>query len=136
VRRRSAKDKELQDNARLLRAWKAFHRAQLEEAVAGVHHDVFEHLMAELKALHSARELVAFISAQDWSAMDDDTRAVVLHAINTAICRLREKRGLEPIDDALPDQPLTAFQIIRSIITSFPRHCGEASRERSRSNRE
>jgi hypothetical protein len=89
---------------------------------------VFERLVVELKDLYSASELVAFISAQDWSAMDANTQLIALHEINTAICRLREKRGLEPIDDALSHQPPTAFQIIRSIITSFPQHCGEASR--------
>jgi hypothetical protein len=130
--RQSKRDKELEDNARLLRRWKAFHHEQLEEALAGVHRDVFERLMAELKTLHSARELVAFISAQDWSAMDANTQLIALHEINSAICRLREKRGLEPIDDALPDQPLTAFQRIRKIITSFPQHCGEAQPGHSR----
>jgi hypothetical protein len=133
-RKQSERDKELADNARLLRRWKAFHREQLETALAGVHRDVFERLQAELKSLHSARELVAFIDAQDWSAMDANIQLIALHEINAAICRLRERRGLEPIDDALPGQPPTAFQIIRSIITKFPAAMRGSQPEHSRSN--
>jgi hypothetical protein len=78
--------------------------------------------MAQLKELRTARELVNFISAQDWSVVDDDTRAIVLHQINRAVTALRERQGLAPIDDALPGEPLTAFQIIRETINQFPVH--------------
>ena len=75
MRRQSAKDKELEDNARLLRKW---HAKQLEEALAGLHADVLGRLMAQLKDLRSARELVASIEAVDWATVDADTRAVAL----------------------------------------------------------
>ena len=58
-RRRSEKEKELVDNAHLLRAWRAWHREQLEEALAGLHGGVLERLTAELKNFRSARELVS-----------------------------------------------------------------------------
>jgi hypothetical protein len=52
---------------------------------------------------------------------------IALHQINSAITKLREKQDLEPIDDALPEQPLRAFQLIRSIINpsdnQFPAAC-------------
>jgi len=62
-RRKSEKDKELADNARLLRAWRHWHREQLEKALNGLHASVMTRLMAELKNLHSARQLVAFTAA-------------------------------------------------------------------------
>jgi hypothetical protein len=65
--RSCAKDQKLADNARLLRAWRKWHGEQLEEALAGVHRDVVERLLAQLKDLRSTRELLAFIEAQDWA---------------------------------------------------------------------
>ena len=123
MRRQSAKDKELEDNARLLRKW---HAEQLEEALAGLHADVLGRLMAQLKDLRSARELVASIEAVHWATVDADTRAVALFEINRAITKLRERSGQGSIDDAPPGEPLRAFQAIRKIITSFPPPAGEA----------
>jgi hypothetical protein len=85
----------------------------LEEALAGVHHDVVGRLMAQLKDLCSARDLLAFIEAQDWSAIDAETRLVALHEINDAITKFRERNGLPPIDDALPGERLNAFLLIK-----------------------
>ena len=62
-RRSEKKDKKLADDARLLRWWKKFHREQLEEALAGVHHDVLERMMVQLKNLKFARELVNAMAA-------------------------------------------------------------------------
>ena len=109
--------KALADRAHLLRAWRRWHVEQLEEALADVHADVMSRLMAQLEELRSARELVDFISAQDWESVDADTRAIALFEINRAITALRERQKLPPIYDALPGEPLTAFQIIREIIT-------------------
>jgi hypothetical protein len=38
------------------------------------------------------------------------------NAFYDAITKLRERMELTPIDDALPGQPLRAFQLIRAII--------------------
>jgi len=99
-----------------MRAWQAWHAEQLREALAGIYADVMRRLMTQLADLRSARELVAFIEAQNWSAVDANTRLVALHEINAAISRLRERAGQDPIDDALPGEPLRAFQLIREII--------------------
>jgi hypothetical protein len=101
MKQRSPKE---QNDARLSRNWRRWHAEQLEAALDGVHGAVLERLMAELKDLHSARELVDFISAQDWSAVDANTRIVALHEISCAIIALREHR-LAPIDDPLPGAP-------------------------------
>jgi hypothetical protein len=130
-RRRTAQDQKLADDAYLLRAWKKFHRDELAEALVGLHRDVMGRLMTHLEQLRSARELVAFIEAQDWGAIDAHTRLVALHEINEAICTLREKQRLPAIDDALPGEPLRTYQIIHGIIAKFPAPSGEANSERS-----
>jgi hypothetical protein len=119
-RRRTAKEKELEDNSRLLRLWHRHHREQLAEALAGVHGAVVERVMAQLEDLRTARELVAALEAEDWSAVDDDTRFTVLHEIDCAISKLRERRGLPAFDDPLNDQPENAFRIIKHLFESFP----------------
>ena len=135
MRRRSKteEDKALRENAYLLRRWNKFHAEQLEETLVGVHADVMNRLMAQLKELRSARELVAAIEAEDWSTVDADTRMIALHQINSAITKLRERSGQAPIDDALPDEPLRAFQLIRNIINPsnnrFPAACEEKRAE-------
>ena len=125
MRRRSEKEQTLQDNARLLRAWKRWHREQLKQALCGLHRDVLERLMLQLENLQSARELVGFIEVQDWAAIDAETRLIALHEINAAITALRERNGLAPIDDPLPGAPENAFRIIKTIMTSFPLQAGK-----------
>jgi hypothetical protein len=125
MKRKSEKDQELADRAYLLRAWHRWHREQLKDALAGVHGAVLGRLIGELKELRSARELVECISAQDWSVVDPDTRAVALHQVNRAITALRECNGLAPIDDPLPGAPASAFQLIKAIITSSPPCAGK-----------
>jgi len=110
--------KKLADDARLLRAWKKFHHAELEQALAGPHGPMIERLIFILKALtpKSAPLLLAYIRGVDWSAVDCPTRLVVLHETNTAIAKLREKSGLAPFDDGVPGERDNAFRIIRSIV--------------------
>ena len=67
-RQKSEKDKELADNARLVRAWRRWHAEQLQEALTGIHADVMRRLMAQLKDLHSARALIDHVANEDWSS--------------------------------------------------------------------
>jgi len=93
-RRLSDKQKKrLAANAKLMRWWRNWHAEQLQEALAGVHRDVLQRVMAQLKDLRSARELVNAMAAEDWSVVDADTRSVLLHEINVAIAALRESRA-------------------------------------------
>src|SRR5262245_32433518 len=112
---RTKEEQEIADREKLLRAWRRWHKERLQTALEGVHRDVFERLMAQLADLRSARELVDFIAAQNWAEVDADTRLTALHEINNAICRLRERNGLDPINDALSHEPPTAYQIIRKL---------------------
>jgi hypothetical protein len=117
---KSEKDQKLQDDQRLLKAWHKWHAEQLAETLIGVHRDVFERLMVELKDLRSARELVDFIAAQDWSQVSADDRSIALHEVDSAIMKLRERNGLPSIDDPLPGQPDIAYRIIKILFESFP----------------
>ena len=120
-RRPSTKEqKKLADDARLMRWWSAWHREQLEQALDGMHGDIMRGLMAQLKDLRSARVLVDFISAHDWSRVDANTRMIALHEINRAIAALRSKSGLPFVDDPLPGQPDNAFRIIKNLLNNFP----------------
>jgi len=117
---RTAPEKKLADDARLMRAWRAFHREEREAALAGPYAVTLAELFrmfANLVHVQPA-QLVGFIGAIDWAAIDYQTRLTVLHELNTAITKFREKRGLEPIDDPLPRQPDSPFRIIKA--TLFP----------------
>jgi hypothetical protein len=101
-----------------------WHRERLEEALEGVHADVLNRLLMELKELRSARALVDFIAAQDWAAIDSDTRPIVLHEINRAITEMRERVNRnEPISDALPGEAPCR-------IPTDPKHRQQVSRTR------
>jgi hypothetical protein len=126
MKRRTAQEQKLIDDERLMRSWHAWHREQLKEALVGPHRDVMGRLIAELKDLRSARELITVIETVDWTIIDANTRLIVLHEINTAIVRLRARSGQDPIDDALGPEPPRAFQLIRKIINQFPAMRGEA----------
>jgi hypothetical protein len=125
MKRRTAEEKKLADDAYLLREWRRYRAERLEEALAGVHHDLVARVMQRLENLKSARELVDAMLAEDWTAVDADTRAMVLAQIDSAIVALRERQGLPPFDDPLPGAPDNAFMILRRLFESFPLHAGK-----------
>ena len=53
--------------------------------------------------------------------IDYATKLTVVHELSNTIAALREKRGLEPIEDNLPGEPETPFRMIKAIVlTSSP----------------
>jgi hypothetical protein len=121
-RQRTAQEKKLADDARLLRAWKKFHREERETVLAGPHGVVLAELFRMFKNLQHVRpaQLIGFAAAIDWVVIDYNTKLTVLHEINAAITRFREKRGLEPIDDGAgaPGEPETPYRQLKAIL--FP----------------
>jgi hypothetical protein len=115
------RDKKLADDARLLRWWRAFHREEREAALSGPHARTLVELFRMFSAIEHVKpaQLVGFISAIDWSGIDHQTRLTVLHELNNAIVRHREKRGLAPIDDPLWGEPDNAFRIVKKLF-EFP----------------
>ena len=118
---RTATDRKLADDARLLRAWRNWHRDELEAALVGPHGAVATRLVQLLRdlTLKSAPTLLEFIHAQDWKSIDHDTRFVLLHEVGTAITKLREQNNLVPFDDMPDDNRLNVFLTIRRAIV-FP----------------
>ena len=117
-RRSTAQEKKLADDARLLRWWKAWHREQREAVLAGPHGAVLGELLRMVKNLQHVQpaQLIGFARSIDWIAIDYDTKLTVLHEINSSITKFREKRGLEPIDDTVEDEP--PFRTLKAIL--FP----------------
>jgi hypothetical protein len=83
-------EKKLADDARLLRVWRNWHREELETALAG--------------------------PRVEWVMIDYPTRLIVLHEINTAITRMRERNDMSPFDDGMPGDRPNVFQTIRLIL--------------------
>jgi len=111
-------EKELRDNARLLRWWKAWHREQREAVLAGPHGAVLAELFRMVKNLQHVQpaQLIGFARSIDWAVIDTDTKLVTLHEFNAAITRLRERHNMEPIDDTVEDEP--PFRTLKAIL--FP----------------
>jgi hypothetical protein len=120
MRRNSEKDKKLADDERLLRAWRNWHRERLDEAMAGPHGVVVVQVVEFLKTMSpaSANALLALMRSQVWADVDADTRFELLHLINSTITRLREKNGMPPIDDPLPDSRENVFLLVKKYL--FP----------------
>jgi hypothetical protein len=70
-------EKQLADNAKMMRAWRRWHREQLEEVFRGPHGPMIERLMVVLKelSLQSAPVLLAYIRGVDWGTVDANHRA-------------------------------------------------------------
>jgi hypothetical protein len=131
MKQRTAEEQKLSDNARLLRAWKKFHREEYEAVLVGPHATVLSELFRMLQNLQHTQpvQLIGLVHSIEWTTIDSNTKLVVLHELNSAIMKFRERRGAEPIDDNLFDQPDTPFRMIRAIIYAVPASCGEASPE-------
>jgi hypothetical protein len=117
MERKTQKEQKLA-NAHLLRAWRNWHREQLEEVLAGPHGAAVAQVIEFLKHMEpqSAPALIALLHEHDWRQINHNVRYVLLHEINSKITALRERSGLAPIDDALPHERDTGFLIIRELL--------------------
>jgi len=125
--------KKVEDQSRLLRAWKKFHREERETVLAGPHNVVLAELFRMFENLAHVQpvQLIGLVQSIDWMTIDYTAKLVVVHELNTAIAAFREKHGLDPIDDPLPGQPESPSRAIRAIVfASSPpdegAHRGEA----------
>jgi hypothetical protein len=117
---KTKKEKELVDNARLLRAWKNFHREEREAVLAGPHGAVLSELFRMFANIQhvTPAQLVGFVQSINWANVDYAVRLTVLHEINNAITAFRVERDMEPIDDPLLGEPESPFRLIKIIL--FP----------------
>jgi hypothetical protein len=92
------------------------HKArERDELVNGPYGAKVGSLLAFLKAMtpDSSDALVTIAGAAWIKSADLNTRYLILGIIADAIMKLRIRNGLPPFDDAIFDEPKTAFQLIR-----------------------
>lgn len=67
-----------------------------------------------------AERMVEYVRSQSdlWIGYaSEDMRAAVLEAIGERIIKIREKLGLPPFDDSLPDEPDDVWAICKKVLT-------------------
>lgn len=96
-----------------------FRGERLAQLLVGPQGDAVRVLVRFLDGMtfEQAPALVEFMAASQLRTADVDTQFEILHLIDRAIACLREKQGLPTFDDALPGERLTAFQIIRGLLS-------------------
>lgn len=119
-KRRSAQaEKELQDESKLLTAYRKHRKARIQAVLAGPHGPQIAALVTVLRGmtLESAPELIGYVRQATWiKEMEINDRFVLLSMIGEAIRKVREKAGLEPYDDGNWGQPPKAFETIKQLM--------------------
>lgn len=123
----SASDKQMFETSVLLKQYRRHIATRRQELIDGPHGREVGALLQLLDSLtaSSAPALVAYVMKCRWLIeADRTTRLDVLSIVGTAIARLRVRSGLPPFDDSLPfsDEPPTAFQIVRKLLTGVGCH--------------
>jgi hypothetical protein len=116
-RREKAKEKALGERDDLFRLWERQRRERIEALLVGPHGARARALIAfvQTMSLDDGPQLIEFVRTGNWHHADPDTQFEILSLINTAITALRERAGLLPLDDALPDEEPTAFLVLREM---------------------
>jgi hypothetical protein len=118
---RTRQQKALAEQHLEFRLWKRWRRERLDALLAGPYAEPAQELLVHLKTVTSPTGLIACIDSGPWVSADADTRFEILSLLDAMIMKRREKMGLAPFDDALPDQPLNVFLILRARLADpFP----------------
>lgn len=115
----SATGQDVADRSRQLRHYRRWQRQQIKLHLAQPHESEWRELTRWLArmTLDDGDALVEQVRNARW-LLDADlaTRQAALSVISERIITLRLINGYPPIDDALPGEPDTAFQAIRTIL--------------------
>lgn len=115
----SPAEKKMRDQERMVRFWKAYRREAQDELKVSPFAKEIAGLRTFIRTMtpQSAPALVRLIQNSVWlKDADADTRYRLLTVVSDGIRRLREKHGMPPFDDALPGEPLTAYDQIKEIL--------------------
>lgn len=115
----SPEDRKQRDAQILFRKWQKWHKEKVQVLLDGPYSKDIKGLVTfiETMTLSSSGALVSFIENAAWlRTAPADVRQGVLTLVDHGIIKLRERNGMEPFDDALMDEPPTAFQQIREIL--------------------
>jgi hypothetical protein len=116
-------EKELEENEAQLRRARLIWRREIQAILDGPRGQNIQKLMTMLEKLaaHSADhlfgilDLFGILEEMNWfRGTSEHTRFLILGLIDDAIIRMRIREGLPPIDDSLPNEEPTAFEICRS----------------------
>jgi hypothetical protein len=108
--------KALSERDQLMRLWKQWRRDLVKAELEGPYQSALQELVDFLNklTLKDERKVLKIVRAGPWCSAPADVRFLVLRLVDARISTLREKADLPPFDDALWDQPLTTFQLIRN----------------------
>jgi cell fate (sporulation/competence/biofilm development) regulator YlbF (YheA/YmcA/DUF963 family) len=113
-------EKETAEAKSLFTRYQRYQAHEYKLALQGEHGDKLRELREVLKklTLDDGDPLLDLMSRYRWLlGYDLGLRRMVLQMIDDAICRLRVQHGLAFIDDALPGEEPTVFQICRTELT-------------------
>jgi hypothetical protein len=114
-RQHRARNQALEERDRMVAIWRSWRKERLETLLAGPHGEAARELMATLEHMPPAPQLIEMLRHGPWRTADADTRFLVLSLVDGAIVHLREKRGLPPFDDALPDERPNVFLLLQEM---------------------
>lgn len=109
-------EQKMEDSSRQMRLYRRFKRAELKALLEGVNEEQWRALVTFLRGLtiEDGDALITWVRASWLPTADLETRYTALSLINDVIMRLRVRNGYSPMDDSLPGEPPTVFEIIRS----------------------
>ncbi|MBO4228153.1 hypothetical protein [Bradyrhizobium neotropicale] len=113
----SEQEQKLADQSKQMRLYRAWKRSEFEAMLTGPNGTDWRVLATNLRrlTLDHAEDLIAYVRGARWMRESDlRTRQAALALIANRIIRLRLENGLAPMDDSLPGEAMTAFEIIRS----------------------
>lgn len=111
----SPMEQAMADSSKQFRGYIKAKRAELKQLLQGPDGERWRELVNVLRALtlEDGDRLIDFVRRQRLRDADSRARQVAIGLIDDAIDRLRVQNGYAPMDDALPGEPPTVFQIIR-----------------------
>ena len=111
-------ERELEADQKLSAAYGRWKRAQRDALLAGPHGKDVAGLIKFMRTmtLSSAPALMTMVErATFWRSMSTEDRFVLLGILGRGIAACRERNGLEPLDDALWDEPPKAYFQLKSL---------------------
>ena len=114
--RAKAADKQLEDDEKLLKIYRAQQRADVQALLEGPYGKDVRGFMKILRTmtLESGPVLLKVVRGSKWlKEMPVEQRWICLRLISRSIIRVREAAGLPTFDDGLPGDPPKAFEQIR-----------------------
>lgn len=113
--------KEMAETSAQLRRYQQLQAQERQQLLDGAHGEQVKALLTLLRSLtpDAAQGLLQLLERFHWFRdASDDERLVILRLIDNAISRMRVRAGLPPMDDSLPGEDPTVYEICRSNLGS------------------